>query len=57
MLKWVLILAVVAVIAGALGFTGVSNVASKGAMFIAALLLAGLAIVLLLFAWAGGGLV
>jgi len=57
MLKWIVILAVVAVVAGALGFTGVSNVAGKGAMLLVALLLAGLAVVLLLFAWAGGGLV
>jgi uncharacterized membrane protein YtjA (UPF0391 family) len=57
MIKWIVILLIVAVIAGALGFTGVAGVARKGAMILAALLLAGLAIVLLLFAWAGGGLV
>ena len=57
MLKWIVILLIVAAVAGVLGFTGVANVASKGAMFLAALLIAGIAIVLLLFAWAGGGLV
>ncbi|HTV68033.1 MAG TPA: DUF1328 domain-containing protein [Rhizobiaceae bacterium] len=57
MLKWIVILLIVAAVAGVLGFTGVANVAGKGAMFLAALLIAGIAIVLLLFAWAGGGLV
>lgn len=57
MIKWILILLVVAVIAGALGFRGVSGAASTLAFVLAAVLLGFLALVLLLFAWAGGGLV
>ena len=57
MLQWIVILALVALVAGALGFTGVSSVASKGAMLLGALLIAFLAVMLLIFAWAGGGLV
>lgn len=57
MIKWILILIVVAVIAGALGFRGVSGAASTLAFILTAILLGLLAIVLLLFAWAGGGLV
>lgn len=57
MLKWIAILLIVALVAGALGFTRVSNVAGKGALLLGAVLIGFIAIVLLLFAWAGGGFV
>ncbi len=57
MLKWIAILLLVALVAGALGFTRLSNVAGKGALILAGLFIAFLIIVLLLFGWAGGGMV
>lgn len=57
MIKWIVILLVVAVIAGALGFRGVAGAAYNIAFFLVAMALALVAVVLLLFAWPGGGLV
>ena len=57
MLKWILILAVVAIVAGALGYRGVASGASRLALILAAALVLFVAVVLLLFAWAGGGLI
>lgn len=57
MLKWIAILLLVALVAGALGFTRLSNVAGKGALILAGLFVAFLVVILLLFAWAGGGFV
>ena len=57
MIKWIVILLVVSFIAGALGFRGVSGGAYKIAMILIALLVGFLAVILLLFAWAGGGIV
>jgi len=57
MLKWIAILLLVALVAGALGFTRVSNVAGKGALLLGAVFVGFLVVVLLLFAWAGGGFV
>jgi uncharacterized membrane protein YtjA (UPF0391 family) len=55
MIKWIIILLTVSVIAGALGFRGVAGTASRLASFLFAIALIGLAVVLVLFAWAGGG--
>lgn len=55
MIKWILILLVVSVIAGALGYRGVAGTASRLASFLVAALLVIVAVTLLLFAWAGGG--
>ena len=55
MLKWIVILLVISVIAGALGWRGVSGTASTLAFILNAVVLAILAAVLLIFAWAGGG--
>ncbi len=55
MLKWIVILLVIALIAGALGYRGVASGAGKLAGILAVLALAGIVIVLLLFLWAGGG--
>lgn len=55
MLKWIVILLVVSVIAGALGWRGVSGAASTLAYILIAVALAIVAAVLLIFAWAGGG--
>ncbi|MGN6465981.1 MAG: DUF1328 domain-containing protein [Rhizobiaceae bacterium] len=57
MIKWIVILFVVAIIAGALGFRGVAGAASKLAFLLIAIGLAFVAVVLLLFAWAGGGVI
>lgn len=57
MIKWIVILFVVAIIAGALGFRGVAGAASKLAFLLIAIGLAFVAVVLLLFAWAGGGMI
>jgi uncharacterized membrane protein YtjA (UPF0391 family) len=57
MIKWIIILFVIAIIAGALGFRGVAGAASKLAFLLIAVGLAILAVILLLFAWAGGGLI
>lgn len=56
MIKWIVILFVISLIAGALGFRGVASGASKIAFVLIAIGLAFFAVVLLLFAWAGGGL-
>jgi uncharacterized membrane protein YtjA (UPF0391 family) len=56
-IKWIIILFVIAIVAGALGFRGVAGAASKLAFFLIAIGLAFIAAVLLLFAWAGGGLI
>jgi uncharacterized membrane protein YtjA (UPF0391 family) len=55
MLKWIVILAIGALVAGALGYSGVARGAGTLAGILAALLIAGVVIVLLLFAFAGGG--
>jgi uncharacterized membrane protein YtjA (UPF0391 family) len=55
-IKWIVILFIVAIVAGALGFRGVAGAASKLAFLLIAVGLAFIAIMLLLFAWAGGGL-
>jgi uncharacterized membrane protein YtjA (UPF0391 family) len=55
MLKWIVILFIVSVIAGALGWRGVSGAASTLAYILIAVALAIVAAVLLIFAWAGGG--
>jgi uncharacterized membrane protein YtjA (UPF0391 family) len=55
MLKWIVILLVVSVIAGALGWRGVPGAASTLAFILIAVALAILAAVFLIFAWAGGG--
>ncbi|MGD9913347.1 MAG: DUF1328 family protein [Rhizobiaceae bacterium] len=55
MLKWIVILFIVSVIAGALGWRGVSGAASTIAFILLGIALAVVAVVLLIFAWAGGG--
>ena len=55
MLKWIVILLVVSIIAGALGWRSVSGAASTLAYILIAVALAIVAAVLLIFAWAGGG--
>jgi uncharacterized membrane protein YtjA (UPF0391 family) len=55
-IKWIVILLAVSVVAGALGFRGVAGTTSRLASFLIALALVIVAVVLLLFAWAGGGL-
>jgi uncharacterized membrane protein YtjA (UPF0391 family) len=57
MLKWILILVVVAIVAGALGYRGVASGASRLALILATLLIILVVVVLLLFAWAGGGVI
>ncbi|MGE0501058.1 MAG: DUF1328 domain-containing protein [Rhizobiaceae bacterium] len=57
MLKWIIILLVVSLIAGALGFRGVAGAASTIAFILVAIVVGIFAVVLLLFAWAGGGFV
>ena len=57
MLKWILILVVIAIVAGALGYRGVASGASRLALILAALLVVVVVVVLLLFAWAGGGVI
>jgi uncharacterized membrane protein YtjA (UPF0391 family) len=54
MLRWALIFLVVALVAGGLGFTGVVG-AAAGIAQILFLLFAGAFLLLLLFAWLGGG--
>jgi uncharacterized membrane protein YtjA (UPF0391 family) len=48
---------VVAIVAGALGYRGVASGASRLALILAAALVLFVAVMLLLFAWAGGGLI
>ena len=55
MLKWIVILLIVALIAGALGYRGVARGASNLAMILAFVFVAILVIVLLSFYLAGGG--
>jgi uncharacterized membrane protein YtjA (UPF0391 family) len=55
MIKWIVILLIVSVVAGALGFRGVAGTTSRIASFLIAVLLVVVAVVLLLFALAGGG--
>jgi len=57
MVKWILILVVVAIVAGALGYRGVASGASRLALILAALLVVVVVLVLMLFAWAGGGVI
>ena len=57
MIKWIIILFIIAIIAGALGFRGVAGAASKLAFLLIAIGLAFIAVGLLLFAWAGGGMI
>ena len=57
MVKWILILVVVAIVAGALGYRGVASGASRLALILAELLVVVVVVVLLLFAWAGGGVI
>jgi uncharacterized membrane protein YtjA (UPF0391 family) len=55
MIKWIVILLVVSVIASALGYRGVAGTTSRIASFLIAAVLIVVAVVLLLFGWAGGG--
>jgi uncharacterized membrane protein YtjA (UPF0391 family) len=55
MLKWILIAALVAIVAGALGFRGVAKGASSLALILTGIALFVVIVTLLLFAWAGGG--
>lgn len=55
MLKWIVLLAIVALVAAALGYRGVARGAGTLAGILTALLIVAVAVVLLLFAWAGGG--
>lgn len=55
MIKWIIILLIISVIAGALGFRGLAGTTSRLASFLVAIALIGVAVVLVLFAWAGGG--
>lgn len=55
MLKWIIILFIVSIIAGALGWRGVSGAASTIAFILLGIGLAIVAVLLLIFAWAGGG--
>jgi uncharacterized membrane protein YtjA (UPF0391 family) len=55
MLKWIVILLVISVIAGALGWRGIAGAASTLAFILIAIALAIVAVVLLIFAWAAGG--
>jgi uncharacterized membrane protein YtjA (UPF0391 family) len=55
MIKWIVILLIISIVAGALGFRGVAGTASRLASFLIAIALIGVAVVLVLFAWAGGG--
>ena len=57
MLKWIIILVIIALVAGALGYRGVASGAGRLASILTVILIAGVVIVLLLFAWAGGGLI
>ena len=57
MVKWILILVVVAIVAGALGYRGVASGASRLALILAELLVVVVVVVLLRFAWAGGGVI
>lgn len=57
MLEWIVILAVIALVAGALGFTGVVQGAGKLANTLTAVFILCVIAVLMLFAWAGGGLI
>ncbi|MGZ8298820.1 MAG: DUF1328 domain-containing protein [Rhodoplanes sp.] len=56
MLKWAVILLVVSVIAGALGFSGIAAGARKIALILFGVFLA-LAIIVVLLAWAAGELI
>ncbi len=55
MVTWIIILALVAVVAGALGFTRVSSVAGGGAKILLAILVIGFLFILLLFYLFAGG--
>ena len=55
MIKWIVILLVVSVIAGALGYRGVAGTTSRIASLLIAAVLVIVVVVLLLFALAGGG--
>jgi len=57
MLKWIIILVVIALVAGALGFSGVARGAGNLAKILTAIFILCVIAVLLLFAWAGGGLI
>jgi uncharacterized membrane protein YtjA (UPF0391 family) len=57
MLKWIVILVIIALVAGAFGFRGVSAGASRLAGILAVILIICVVVVLLLFYWAGGGVV
>lgn len=57
MLKWIIILVIVATVAGALGYRGVASGASRLAVILAFVFIACVVVVLLLFAWAGGGVI
>lgn len=57
MLQWIIILVVIAIIAGALGFSGVARGASMLAKTLAVILVICVVVVLLLFYWASGSVV
>ena len=56
MIKWIIILLIISVIAGALGYRGVAGGAQKIAFILIGVVLFIVAVVLLLFAVAGGGM-
>ncbi|MCO6051108.1 DUF1328 domain-containing protein [Mesorhizobium sp. RP14(2022)] len=56
LVKWILILAVVAVVAGWLGFGGVSRIAGGGAKILLAILVIGIILIGLLFYFAAGSI-
>ena len=55
MIKWIVILLIVSVIAGALGYRGVAGATSRIASLLIAAVLVIVVVVLLLFGLAGGG--
>ncbi|MBE7184407.1 MAG: DUF1328 domain-containing protein [Methylobacterium mesophilicum] len=56
LVKWILILAVVAVVAGWLGFGGVSRLAGGGAKILLAVLVIGIILIGLIFYLAAGSI-
>ncbi|PZO81881.1 MAG: DUF1328 domain-containing protein [Mesorhizobium amorphae] len=57
MVKWILILAVIAVVAGWLGFGGVSRIAGGGAKILLTVLIVGIVLLALLFWLVAGSVV
>ncbi len=57
MIKWIIILVLVALVAGALGFTGVARAAGTGAKVLLGILVAGLLLLALILYFAAGSVV